>query len=171
MLSAMARAVFTSVLAALAWEARAEDWGNLKPGTPAYTLLVCDACKIVMGRLVKDVKYLVETRKMWTSDQLNSRLALACEDPQHPTGTGVDACNAFIHHNANLVKAEVSSRWDEDSEEFEEDIVPKEFCRDKAFICKDGKMGLNEMMNFEQKKEADLKAEREEKEKRNTKKG
>eukprot|EP00440_Ansanella_granifera_P055397 gb/GFBE01060055.1/.p1 GENE.gb/GFBE01060055.1/~~gb/GFBE01060055.1/.p1 ORF type:complete len:167 (+),score=58.36 gb/GFBE01060055.1/:1-501(+) len=143
---------------------------NLKKGTPAYTMLVCDACKTVIGRLSKDVKYLIMSQKMWTDSVMDERLALSCSDPKLPTGAGADACAVFIADYAKLIKKEVALRWDEDSEEFEEDLVPKAFCTEKAFICKDDTKGINQMMKESEVRQKNLDEEKEDKAKRAKKK-
>eukprot|EP00931_Biecheleriopsis_adriatica_P067025 TRINITY_DN41232_c0_g1_i1.p1 TRINITY_DN41232_c0_g1~~TRINITY_DN41232_c0_g1_i1.p1 ORF type:complete len:175 (+),score=46.36 TRINITY_DN41232_c0_g1_i1:31-525(+) len=158
---------FRSVaIVALATAISAAEAGGLQKSTPAYAMLVCDACKTVIGRLAKDVKFLTETRKMWPDSVMNERLLLACEDPTHPTGAGVEACNLFIEDHAKLVKQEVAKRWDEDSEEFEEDLVPAEFCREKAHICKEGMKGISQMMTESDIKQKALDEEKKEKEER-----
>eukprot|EP00913_Durusdinium_trenchii_P022605 g21229.t1 len=51
------------------------------------------------------------------------------------------------------------ARWDEDSEEFEEDISPKEFCTEKARICEADAKGLSHMLDEASRKEKHLKEE------------
>ncbi|CAJ1367278.1 unnamed protein product [Effrenium voratum] len=151
---------FLAVLAALAPALAAP----LQKGTKAYEMIMCDACRIVMERLSKDVKYLTETRKVWPDSVLDERLAIACSDPSHPSGTGVEGCTMFVQDHSRLIKQEVNSRWDEDSEEFEEDIVAAEFCADKARICDVTAKGIGHMIDEASRKEKHLKEEREEKE-------
>mmetsp|Transcript_80905 Transcript_80905/g.142720 ORF Transcript_80905/g.142720 Transcript_80905/m.142720 type:complete len:172 (-) Transcript_80905:146-661(-) len=137
---------------------------KLTKDSHAFTMLGCDACKIVMGRLAPDLKFLTETAQIWPQSVLEERLALACDDPKHPTGAGVEACNLFISEYHKSIVKEVKKRWDENSEEFEEDIVPAVFCTNIVSICKEGKQSLNEMMAFSERKEKLLKEEKEEKE-------
>mmetsp|Transcript_24206 Transcript_24206/g.45708 ORF Transcript_24206/g.45708 Transcript_24206/m.45708 type:complete len:171 (+) Transcript_24206:37-549(+) len=133
-------------------------------GTKAYTILVCDACRIVMNRLSKDVKYLTETQKMWPDAVLDERLSMACEDPGHPSGSGQEACGLFLEDYASLIRKEVKLRWDEDSEEFEEDIVATHFCAEKAKICDIEAKGISHMIEESSRRDKLLKEEREEKE-------
>eukprot|EP00971_Amphidinium_carterae_P083587 1654608-Amphidinium_carterae.2 len=56
----------------------------------------------------------------------------------------------------------------EDSEEFEEDIVPKEFCH-KVRLCRDGDKNIGEMIHNANEKEKALKEEKEEKDRKKNK--
>ncbi|CAE7456438.1 GRTP1 [Symbiodinium natans] len=120
-------------------------------------MLACDACRIVMNRLSRDVKYLTETRKIWPDEVLDQRLSISCEDPSHPSGSGVEACSLFMEESANLIRKEVKLRWDEASEEFEEDIVAAEFCSEKARICDEDAKGISHMIDEASRKEKLLK--------------
>ncbi|CAE7746286.1 unnamed protein product [Symbiodinium pilosum] len=132
-------------------------------------MLACDACRIVINRLSKDVKYLTETRKIWPDAVLDQRLSISCEDPSHPSGSGAEACGLFMEDFAQLIRTEVKLRWDETSEEFEEDIVASEFCTEKAKICDADSKGISHMIDEASRKEKLLKEEREEKERLATK--
>mmetsp|Transcript_20541 Transcript_20541/g.33783 ORF Transcript_20541/g.33783 Transcript_20541/m.33783 type:complete len:134 (+) Transcript_20541:2-403(+) len=127
-------------------------------------MLACDACRIVMEKLAKDVRYLSEVQKVWPDSVLDERLAVSCNDPQHPSGSGTEACQLFIADHAKLIKLEANARWDEDSEEFEEDINVAEFCEEKARVCGENEKGLNHMIGEANRKEKALKEEKEEKE-------
>merc|ERR1712113_75158 len=79
-------------------------------------------------------------------------------------GAMKDACGYMMADYHKAIAREISLRWTEDSEEFEEDIVPLEFCS-KVGICKEGHKTINEMISQSDKKEKDLKWEKEEKDK------
>eukprot|EP00434_Breviolum_minutum_P016107 symbB.v1.2.014196.t1/scaffold981.1/size258483/7 len=136
----------------------------LQRNTKAYQMLGCDACRIVMEKLAKDVRYLSEVQKVWPESVLDERLAMSCNDPLHPSGSGTEACQLFIQDNAKLIKLEANARWDENSEEFEEDINVMEFCTEKAKICGENEKGLNHMISEANRKEKALKEEKAEKE-------
>eukprot|EP00439_Symbiodinium_sp_Y106_P036976 s536_g4.t1 len=151
-----------------------------------------------MNRLSRDVKFLTETRKIWPDAVLDQRLSISCEDPSHPSGSGVDslqcsyclhslilarflfwslprlrdceeACSLFMQDHADLIRKEVKLRWDEASDEFEEDIVATEFCSEKARICDVDAKGISHMIDEASRKEKLLKEDREEKERTATK--
>mmetsp|Transcript_41639 Transcript_41639/g.75565 ORF Transcript_41639/g.75565 Transcript_41639/m.75565 type:complete len:169 (-) Transcript_41639:212-718(-) len=140
----------------------------LSNGSPALKMLLCDSCQHVMQALSKDVKYLVETGKMWKPTDLKERILASCEDPAIPNGAGKEACAHLVTDHSKVIAEEVSLRWREDSEEFEEDIVPKEFCY-KVQLCKDGDKNIGEMINRATEKEKALKEEQAEKERKKSK--
>jgi len=118
--------------------------------------------------LSKDVKYLVETEKMWKPKDLQERIKSSCQDPNLPSGAMKDACAYLLEDYHKAIATEVATRWTEDAEEFEDDIVPLEFC-EKVGACKSGQKGLNQMMSEgdiknklleEEKKEKEAKANR-----------
>merc|ERR1719499_1387259 len=127
-------------------------------------MLSCDACQTVMQQLSKDVKYLVETEKMWKPKDLTERIKVSCGDPALPSGAMRDACGYMMSDYHQAIAREITLRWTEDSDEFEEDIVPAEFCA-KVGICKEGHKSIGEMISQSDRKEKDLKWEKEEKEK------
>eukprot|EP00913_Durusdinium_trenchii_P012414 g11654.t1 len=51
----------------------------LQKDMKAYKMLACDACRIIMEKLSKDVRYLSETEQVWPDAVLDERLALACQ--------------------------------------------------------------------------------------------
>merc|ERR1712113_249819 len=117
-----------------------------------------------MGQeLSKDVKFLVESDKMWNPKDLAERIKVSCQDPGIASGAMKDACSYMMADFHEAIAREVALRWTEESEEFEEDIVPKEFC-EKVGICKEGHKTINEMISTSDRKEKDLKQEKEEKE-------
>ncbi|CAE7543324.1 unnamed protein product [Symbiodinium microadriaticum] len=164
----MALVTRLQILAALVAVAAANS-NALPKDSKAYRMLACDACRIVMNRLSRDVKFLTETRKIWPDAVLDQRLSISCEDPSHPSGSGVEACSLFMQDHADLIRKEVKLRWDEASDEFEEDIVATEFCSEKARICDVDAKGISHMIDEASRKEKLLKEEREEKERIATK--
>merc|ERR1712217_586053 len=74
------------------------------------------------------------------------------------------ACGYMMADYHQAIAREITLRWTEDSEEFEEDIVPTEFCA-KVGICKEGHKSINEMISQSDRREKDLKWEKEQKEK------
>mmetsp|Transcript_96359 Transcript_96359/g.272534 ORF Transcript_96359/g.272534 Transcript_96359/m.272534 type:complete len:178 (-) Transcript_96359:149-682(-) len=136
--------------------------------SPAMKMLQCDVCTSVMATLSKDVKYLVESESMWESSDLNSRIMVSCSDPALPSGAMQEACGYFVGDYRKIIARDVALRWDEDSEEFEEDIVPREFCL-KIGACKEGHKSISEMISQSDRKDKALKEEKEEKD-RNAKK-
>merc|ERR1711957_982090 len=91
-------------------------------------MLQCEACQTITSELAKDVKYLVETEKMWKPKTLRDRIAISCGDPNIAQGAVKDACGFLIGSYSEAIARELALRWNEDSDEFEEDIIPKPFC-------------------------------------------
>lgn len=137
--------------------------GAVKANSPAMKVLKCEACHSVMKELSLDVKFLVESNKMWKQDVLRERISVSCGDPGIANGALKDACGYMMADYHKGIATEVSSRWDEDSDEFEEDIVPKEFCL-KVGICKENHKSLTQMISTSDQKQKDMKEEQEEKE-------
>mmetsp|Transcript_6468 Transcript_6468/g.13310 ORF Transcript_6468/g.13310 Transcript_6468/m.13310 type:complete len:203 (+) Transcript_6468:53-661(+) len=131
--------------------------------SPAMKMLQCDACRIVMKELSKDVKYLVESDKMWKTQDLEERIKVSCADPGIASGAMKDACGYMVSDYQKAIAKDITLRWTESAEEFEEDIVPVEFCR-KVRICKEDHKTINEMITLSDRKEKDLKWEKEDKE-------
>eukprot|EP00428_Durinskia_dybowskii_P037682 CAMPEP_0170261726 /NCGR_PEP_ID=MMETSP0116_2-20130129/30744_1 /TAXON_ID=400756 /ORGANISM="Durinskia baltica, Strain CSIRO CS-38" /LENGTH=163 /DNA_ID=CAMNT_0010512791 /DNA_START=75 /DNA_END=566 /DNA_ORIENTATION=+ len=131
--------------------------------------LMCESCHVVMNSFAKDVKYLTETGKMWKQKDLEQRLSISCSDPGLPQGAFAQACAALLEDYGKAIMRDVSARWDEDSEYFEEDIAPKEYCRSIG-VCKEGHVSINQMIANSDRKEKDLKEEREAKEREKAKK-
>mmetsp|Transcript_26438 Transcript_26438/g.66550 ORF Transcript_26438/g.66550 Transcript_26438/m.66550 type:complete len:981 (-) Transcript_26438:61-3003(-) len=160
MVGPRAMAVASMVVAAIL--ARADGNPAAPKDGPAMKMLVCDACNAVMGWLAKDVKFLVETGKMWKPKDLRDRIGISCGDPMLPTGAMRDACGYLMADYNEGIARDVALRWTEGSEEFEEDIVPREFC-EKLGVCKEGHKTLNHQISFAERKEKDLKWEKEQK--------
>ncbi|CAE8696375.1 unnamed protein product, partial [Polarella glacialis] len=138
---------------------------NLPPkNSPGFRMLACEACTTVIGRLSKDVKHLIETKKMWTQPVLEERLAASCADPLLPKGAGNAACGVLIQDYGVVISKEVAKRWDEDAEEFEEDLVAKDFCSEKVDLCRDGSKTISQMLSESEVREKALKQEKDEKE-------
>mmetsp|Transcript_123998 Transcript_123998/g.246908 ORF Transcript_123998/g.246908 Transcript_123998/m.246908 type:complete len:167 (-) Transcript_123998:149-649(-) len=133
--------------------------------SPAMKMMYCEACNTVMGGLAKDVKYLLEAQKMWKAKDLKERIMVSCQDPAVMNGFMKDTCASFLTEYRDPIAKETALRWTEDSDEFDEDIVPKEFCM-KLGVCKEGHQSLNQMLHNAQVKEDALKKEKEEKEKK-----
>lgn len=150
-----------SVLALVALSASGVEAGA-KTG-PAFKALMCDACYHVMTSLGKDVGFLIETGKMWKSEDLNARIAMSCMDPNLVQGAMQESCSDMIDEYSKVIAKDVALRWDEDAEEFEEDIVPTEFCA-KAGICKEGHKSINQMLSDGERKDKLMKEEKAEKE-------
>merc|ERR1719221_1260295 len=138
--------------------------GSPPKDSPAMKKLQCDACLHVMHELSKDVKYLVESDKMWKPQDLKERIQVSCLDPSMPTGAFKDACSMTMLDYHESMAREIALRWTEDADEFEEDIVPTEFCQ-KVGICKEGQKTINQMISESDRREKDLAAEKQEKEK------
>merc|ERR1719174_1502407 len=85
-------------------------------------------------------------------------------DPGLPNGAIRDACSDMLSTYHEAIARDIALRWTESSEEFEEDIVPLEFCK-KIGACREGHKSINEMINSADRKEKDLKWEKEQKEK------
>eukprot|EP00929_Paragymnodinium_shiwhaense_P120704 TRINITY_DN92729_c0_g1_i1.p1 TRINITY_DN92729_c0_g1~~TRINITY_DN92729_c0_g1_i1.p1 ORF type:complete len:199 (+),score=51.87 TRINITY_DN92729_c0_g1_i1:63-659(+) len=132
--------------------------------SPAMKMLMCDACRQVVQELGKDVKYLVESDKMWKPKDLSERIALSCGDPMLASGAMKEACGFLVSDFQKRMEHEIALRWTEESEKFEEDIVPREVCTDIG-ACNNGHKTLNEMIGESDRKEKALKWEKEEKEK------
>eukprot|EP00747_Dinoflagellata_sp_TGD_P165289 gnl/TRDRNA2_/TRDRNA2_186370_c0_seq1.p1 gnl/TRDRNA2_/TRDRNA2_186370_c0~~gnl/TRDRNA2_/TRDRNA2_186370_c0_seq1.p1 ORF type:complete len:239 (+),score=75.87 gnl/TRDRNA2_/TRDRNA2_186370_c0_seq1:50-718(+) len=130
--------------------------------SPAMTMLQCDSCRAVLEELAKDVKYLVESEKMWKEKDLEERLKISCQDPSLPTGAMRDACGYMMADYHKQIAKEVALRWNEDSDEFEEDIVPRDFCT-KVGVCKQGHKTINQMIGESEKKEKQKKEQEEDK--------
>merc|ERR1719161_887405 len=86
--------------------------------SPAMALLICDACIGIMQELGLDVKYLTESEKAWRPEDLRKRIKVA----------GEQACGYLMSDYHEAIAREIETRWHDDDETFEEDIVPKEFC-------------------------------------------
>ncbi|CAK0840288.1 unnamed protein product [Prorocentrum cordatum] len=116
-----------------------------------------------MKTLSKDVKYLVETGKMWKAKDLNERIGISCNDPALPTGAMRDACGYMIQAHGKAIAAEVEEHWTEESDKFEEDLVPDEFCKSVG-ACKEGQQTLSQIMAESSRKdkiEKEAKADKE----------
>merc|ERR1712217_901604 len=148
--------IFTLFTGAVAQSGPSKD-------SPAMKMLQCDSCRAVMHELSKDVKFLVESDKMWKPKDLLDRIRVSCTDPNIAKGAMKDACGVMMTDFHEAMAREITLRWTEDSDEFEEDIVPAEFC-EKLGICREGHSTLNEMITRQEKKDKDLKEEKEEKE-------
>mmetsp|Transcript_81299 Transcript_81299/g.169940 ORF Transcript_81299/g.169940 Transcript_81299/m.169940 type:complete len:189 (+) Transcript_81299:832-1398(+) len=130
--------------------------------SPAQKMLHCEACKTISAALSKDVKTLVEAEKMWTQKDLLGRIDISCMDPNLPSGAMQEMCSDFIEKYRQVIAKEVAKRWDENADEFEEGIVPGQFCFALG-ACQEKHETINEMIQKSNKKEKDLKEEREEK--------
>merc|ERR1712183_1253116 len=98
--------------------------GTAPKGSPAMKMLQCDVCRSVMQELSKDVKFLVESEKMWKPKDLKERIQHSCGDPTIPSGAMKDACGYMLADYHGVIAREIEKRWTEDSDEFEDDIVP-----------------------------------------------
>lgn len=143
--------------------------GSASKDAPAMKMLGCDACQSVMKTLSKDVKYLVEKEMMWETKVLNERLGISCNDPALPTGAMKDACAYLISDYGTAIAKEVAEHWTEDSEKFEEDLVPDEVCK-LLGACKEGQQTLGQIMAESQKKEKAQKEAKEDQQKEKAKK-
>merc|ERR1712137_506075 len=124
--------------------------------SPSMKMLACDACGTIMVRMRDDMKYLFETNQMWKPKDLAERVQISCGDPLLPSGAMRDACGYMMADYHKAIAREVAKYWDEDAEEFEEDIMPIEFCS-KLGICKEDHKGINQMLGESDRKEKDLK--------------
>merc|ERR1712217_309089 len=77
--------IFTLFTGAVAQSGPSKD-------SPAMKMLQCDSCRAVMYELSKDVKYLVESDKMWKSKDLGERIQVSCSDPNIAKDSMKDAC-------------------------------------------------------------------------------
>merc|ERR550537_453921 len=109
-------------------------------------MLQCEACGNVMRDLQEDVKYLLEAEKAWKPEDLQARIQASCGSPLVPTGQGKEACGFFLADYHESIATEITRRWTEDDEYFEEGIVPKEFC-EHIGICKEGYKNINQMIS------------------------
>eukprot|EP00811_Abedinium_folium_P005307 NODE_14889_length_1079_cov_5.679622.p1 GENE.NODE_14889_length_1079_cov_5.679622~~NODE_14889_length_1079_cov_5.679622.p1 ORF type:complete len:255 (-),score=52.89 NODE_14889_length_1079_cov_5.679622:211-975(-) len=130
--------------------------------SPAMKMLGCDSCRIIAAELSKDVKYLVESDKMWRPKDLNERVEISCLDPSIASGAMRNACSYMLSDYRTVIAREVALRWSEDSDEFEEDIVPAELC-EKMGACREGHKMISEMIAASDTKEKALKDARAEK--------
>merc|ERR1719356_2365358 len=131
--------------------------------------LFCDACYTIMTSLAKDVKFLVETDKMWKKKDLQGRIMASCMDPTMPTGSMRDACGYVLEDYMPAMEAEIALRWTPSAEEFQEGIIPREFCH-KIKVCKEGQQDINEMIARSDRRQKDLDEEKADKEKAKAKK-
>eukprot|EP00415_Alexandrium_ostenfeldii_P004557 UN4557 len=127
-------------------------------------MLQCEACRAVMTELAKDVKYLVESDKMWRPQVLSERIKISCLDPAIPAGVMKDACGYMMADFHEAIGRDVVLRWREDAEEFEEDIMPKEFC-EKVGVCRENQKPMLQSINEGSQRHKDLTEQAAEKEK------
>merc|ERR1719384_672781 len=125
-------------------------------GSPAMKMLGCESCKTVMAQLSLDVGYLVQSEKMWKPKDLRERIQISCSDPTLPDGAMKEACAAMMAKYHEAIARDITLRWMEDSDEFEEDIEPKSFCQ-KLGVCKGTEKSINEMMEESDRKQKAIK--------------
>merc|ERR1712146_87488 len=101
----------------------------------------------------------VEGEKMWKPKDLNGRIQVSCQDPALPSGAMKEACGHLMADFHGPIAKEIALRWTPDSEEFEEDIVPVEFCG-KIGVCKDGHKTISQMIGESDGKEKAIKRRR-----------
>mmetsp|Transcript_52507 Transcript_52507/g.139814 ORF Transcript_52507/g.139814 Transcript_52507/m.139814 type:complete len:187 (-) Transcript_52507:6-566(-) len=130
--------------------------------SPAIRGLMCDVCKTTSISLSKDVKFLLETERVWRPKDLQERIMVSCQDPQVGSGALMDACGYFLLDYHKVLEREVMSRLDEESEDFEVDIVPSKICTAMG-VCHDSHVTIDQMMSNSDRKKKDLDEEREEK--------
>mmetsp|Transcript_131676 Transcript_131676/g.380871 ORF Transcript_131676/g.380871 Transcript_131676/m.380871 type:complete len:183 (-) Transcript_131676:120-668(-) len=157
------RGAMCRLLAMAALFVAGADASTSKKKGPAWQRLMCDACFTVMETMAKDVKFLNEAGKMWKPDDLKARIGMSCMDPSLLQGAMQETCADMIDQHSKEIAKEVALRWNENSEEFEEDIVPAEFCA-KVGVCQDGHKSINQMMSEGTLKDKLMKEEKEEKE-------
>merc|ERR1719291_528625 len=61
------------------------------------------------------------------------------------------------------MEAEIALRWTPSAEEFQEGIIPREFCH-KIKVCKEGQQDINEMIARSDRRQKDLDEEKADKE-------
>ena len=77
-----------------------------------------------------------------------------------------DACKYFLEDYHDEIHKEIKSRWNPDSDLFEENLNPLEFCRERMGACKADQVGLNHLISTSERKTQALEAEAEEKKSR-----
>lgn len=113
-----------------------------------YDMFSCDACMTVMSGLRSDLKFLIESEKKWTRKVLNKRISVSCEDPRLTVGDQAKAtCLLFVSDYKKRIAKLMEARWEQDSDEYEEDIHPRSVCENELKSCKEGQQTIAEILN------------------------
>ena len=115
-------------------------------------ILVCTACTRVIGRVGVDVTKRLERNEKWSKElrlKYKHMLKVACankEDFPPENDIFLKGCAVFMsqHHKACLKK--IKKHLDPDAEEYEEDIVEKEFCTEIG-ACMRGMQNIDDHLN------------------------
>jgi len=115
-------------------------------------VLVCTACTRVIGRIGVDVTKRLEKNDQWSKglkSKYNTMLQAACanrEDFPLNNEIFVKGCAIFMSKYKKAALKKISNHLNPKADEFEEDIVEKEFCTDLG-ACPNGMRTIDEHMN------------------------
>ena len=114
-------------------------------------VLVCTACTRVIGRIGVDVTKRLEKNELWSKSlkkKYKNMLRVACanrEDFPMNNEIFLKGCAIFMSQYNKACLKKISNHLNPDADEFEEDIVEKEFCTELG-ACPDGMRSIDDHM-------------------------
>ena len=115
-------------------------------------ILVCTACTRVIGRVGVDVTKRLERNEKWSKElhlKYKHMLKVACanrEDFPLENDIFLKGCAVFMSQHNKACLKKIKKHLDPNAEEYEEDIVEKEFCTEIG-ACMRGMKNIDDHLN------------------------